>query len=384
MCSGVIAGLLALVTLIVAACQPAPLAPMAPTEVTRLPSVTVADQPIVNGTVTIAEVVSDGPGWLVVHAQKDGKPGPVLGHSAVSDGVNTNVVVKIDVSGATETLYAMLHTDAGTVGTYEFPGPDVPVKVEGKIVTPSFKVTGGLPMPGAAAPTLMLGSTDELGEFLVDADGMTLYAFLKDEPGKSNCYGACADNWPPLLVEGEPVAGEGVNADLLGTTTRDDGSVQVTYNDWPLYRFAGDSAPGDTNGQDVKEIWYVVGPDGELIREEEEEAATPTVLLGGNDALGEFLVGANGMTLYIFTNDEPGKSNCYGQCAENWPPLLVEEGEKPVAGEGVPGKLGVIEREDGGYQVTYNDKPLYFWAKDKQPGDATGHGVKDVWFVAIP
>ncbi len=109
------------------------------------PSVTVNDQPIVNGTVTIAEVVSDGPGWLVVHAQKDGKPGPVLGHSAVSDGVNTNVVVEIDVSGATETLYAMLHTDAGTVGTYEFPGPDGPVSVDGKIVTPPFKVTGGLP-----------------------------------------------------------------------------------------------------------------------------------------------------------------------------------------------------------------------------------------------
>lgn len=109
------------------------------------PSVTVADQPIVNGTVTIAEVVSSGPGWLVIHAQKDGKPGPVLGHSAVSDGVNTNVVVEIDVSGATETLYAMLHTDAGTVGTYEFPGPDGPLSVDGKVVTPPFQVTGGLP-----------------------------------------------------------------------------------------------------------------------------------------------------------------------------------------------------------------------------------------------
>lgn len=119
------------------------------------PSVSVADQPIVNGTVTIAEVVSDGPGWLVIHAQKDGKPGPVLGWSPVSDGVNTDVVVKIDVTGVTETLYAMLHTDAGTVGTYEFPGADVPVKVGDKIVTPPFKITGGLPlmMPktGAAA-----------------------------------------------------------------------------------------------------------------------------------------------------------------------------------------------------------------------------------------
>lgn len=109
------------------------------------PSVTVSDQPIVDGKVTIEKVVSNGAGWLVIHAQQDGKPGPVLGHSAVSDGENSNVVVQIDMSGATETLYAMLHTDAGTVGTYEFPGSDAPVSVEGQVVTPAFKVTGGLP-----------------------------------------------------------------------------------------------------------------------------------------------------------------------------------------------------------------------------------------------
>ncbi len=110
------------------------------------PSVTVNDQPIVDGKVTIAEVVSDGPGWLVIHAQKDGKPGPVIGHSPVAAGVNSDVVVEIDVANATETLYAMLHTDAGEIGTYEFPGPDAPVAVDGKVVTPAFQVTGGLAM----------------------------------------------------------------------------------------------------------------------------------------------------------------------------------------------------------------------------------------------
>ena len=104
----------------------------------------------------------------------------------------------------------------------------------------------------------------------------------------------------------------------------------------------------------------------------EEMAAT--VSLGGNDELGEFLVGAEGMTLYLFTNDEPGVSNCAGQCAENWPPLLVGEDERPTLAAGIPGRLGVITREDGGRQVTYNGTPLYYWINDAAPGDATGQG----------
>jgi predicted lipoprotein with Yx(FWY)xxD motif len=119
----------------------------------------------------------------------------------------------------------------------------------------------------ALAATVMVVQEEELGTYLVDSKGMSLYLFLKDEPGKSNCYETCAQNWPPLLVEGAPGAGEGVDAALLGTTTREDGTVQVTYNGWPLYYFAGDSAPGDTNGQDRGEVWYVLSPEGEAIHE---------------------------------------------------------------------------------------------------------------------
>ena len=82
-----------------------------------IPMVAVADQEIVDGTVTSAEVVSDGPGWLVIHSQADGKPGPILGYSPVADGSNTDVTVEVDATIATGILYAMLHTDAGAVGT---------------------------------------------------------------------------------------------------------------------------------------------------------------------------------------------------------------------------------------------------------------------------
>lgn len=115
------------------------------------PSVTVRDQPVTNGTVTIARVVSDGPGWLMIHAQANGGPGPILGNAEVSDGVNRNVEVTIDITRATPVLYAMLHTDAGQVGVLEFPGPDAPVTVEGKVVTPSFDTNvSGEPMPGSS------------------------------------------------------------------------------------------------------------------------------------------------------------------------------------------------------------------------------------------
>ncbi len=110
------------------------------------PSVTVSDQPLLDGTVTVEKVVSVGPGWIVIHAQADGKPGPILGYSQVADGESNSVVVEVDASGATSTLYAMLHTDAGEIGTWEFPGgPDTPVMVGEQVVTPAFRVTAGLP-----------------------------------------------------------------------------------------------------------------------------------------------------------------------------------------------------------------------------------------------
>ena len=172
------AGALLLVALVVAACgqatpaalpptqapaaptsvpatQPAAAAPTdAPAPAAITPSVTVADQAIVDGKVTIAQVVSAGPGWLVIHAQKDGKPGLVLGYSPVKEGENAVVAVKIDAAQATQMLYAMLHTDAGTVGSYEFPGSDGPVLVGGQMVNPAFSITGGLAAVPTAQPTV--------------------------------------------------------------------------------------------------------------------------------------------------------------------------------------------------------------------------------------
>jgi predicted lipoprotein with Yx(FWY)xxD motif len=108
-----------------------------------------------------------------------------------------------------------------------------------------------------------VGQNATLGSFLVDSKGMTLYLFTKDTPNTSSCYGGCAAAWPPLLATGAPAAGTGVTASLLGTTKRTDGSLQVTYNGWPLYYWAKDKAAGDTTGENVQGVWFVITPGGE-------------------------------------------------------------------------------------------------------------------------
>jgi predicted lipoprotein with Yx(FWY)xxD motif len=120
---------------------------------------------------------------------------------------------------------------------------------------------------GAGEITVDVADSDH-GEILVDAEGVTLYAFTNDTDGEPTCYDQCEQNWPPLTVENEDEieVGEGLDDSDFTTVERTDGSMQVKIGDWPLYYFANDEAPGDTNGQGVGGVWFVVGADGELIR----------------------------------------------------------------------------------------------------------------------
>jgi predicted lipoprotein with Yx(FWY)xxD motif len=245
-------------------------------------------------------------------------------------------------------------------------------------------------VPVTGGTVVNLGQNDALGSFLVDDKGMTLYLFTKDTPNTTVCYDKCATAWPPLLTTDKPVAGEGVDASKLGTTTRKDGTTQVTYNSWPLYYYEKDKALGDVVGQDVGGVWFVVSAAGEKVEtavatEAATEApaaasAATTVSLGQNDQLGSFLVDDKGMTLYLFTKDTPNTSVCYDKCATAWPPLLTTG--TPAAGEGVDAsKLGTTTRKDGAVQVTYNGWPLYYYQKDKAAGDVVGQDVGGVWYV---
>jgi predicted lipoprotein with Yx(FWY)xxD motif len=121
------------------------------------------------------------------------------------------------------------------------------------------------PAASTGGTMVSLGKNDKLGSFLVDDKGMTLYLFTKDTPNTTTCYDKCATAWPPLLTTGAPAGGAGVDASKFGTTKRTDGTVQVTYNGWPLYYFAKDKAPGDVTGQDVGGVWYVVSATGDKV-----------------------------------------------------------------------------------------------------------------------
>jgi predicted lipoprotein with Yx(FWY)xxD motif len=117
---------------------------------------------------------------------------------------------------------------------------------------------------GGTTPAVELASS-KFGKILVDSHGRTLYDFVADKTAMSTCYGACASLWPPLTLAGAPKAGAGVRAPLLGTTKRTDGTTEVTYNGHPLYYFAGDTKPGETNGQAINQFgapWYVLMANG--------------------------------------------------------------------------------------------------------------------------
>ncbi len=105
-----------------------------------------------------------------------------------------------------------------------------------------------------------------LGQILTDESGRTLYGFTKDTGGTPSCYNDCAKAWPALVTTGELSAGTGLDQGKLTTVARTDGTMQVKYGDWPLYYWAKDTAPGQTGGQGVCTIWFVVAPTGELIQ----------------------------------------------------------------------------------------------------------------------
>jgi predicted lipoprotein with Yx(FWY)xxD motif len=144
--------------------------------------------------------------------------------------------------------------------------------------------------PGGVTPAAgRLGAADLTpGTALVDGSGRTLYLFEADTGSTSTCSGACAQVWPPLLATaGAPATADGVQAGLVATSPRADGTTQVTYKGHPLYYFGGDKAPGDVRGQGIENFgggWYVVTPAGDKIDADDppaKPAPAPAAVPGG-------------------------------------------------------------------------------------------------------
>ena len=187
-----------------------------------------------------------------------------------------------------------------------------------------------------------------LGNILVDSEGFTLYYFSNDADGSSTCTGGCLDAWPVFYQENIS-AGSGLESADFATITRPDGTSQSTYKGWPLYYFANDNAPGDTNGEGVGNIWFVAKPDYTLM-------IANQVLEEGGDRQN-YLVDAEGNTLYLFTVDDQNVSNCTGNCIQNWP-AFFEDNEIILPSIMNMTDLGIIDRPDDGQQYTYQGNPL--------------------------
>lgn len=244
-----------------------------------------------------------------------------------------------------------------------------------------------------AATTVKVAETPELGSFLTDAEGRTLYLWTVDlQAGVSNCYGPCVDFWP-LFTADEPLTlPDGVEG-TLSIIERTDGTTQVAYNDIPLYYFAADTAPGDTNGQWVGDSWFVVAPGAQFgeatAKVLADTAASPvteatTLLIAHDPALGDYFTDGEGRTVYLFTKDAAiFSSACTGDCLTNWPPVPAPSGRLTLPPTAF-GELAPMNGNDGAKQLAFNGIPLYYFAGDTEPGQINGQGVGGVWWIVAP
>jgi predicted lipoprotein with Yx(FWY)xxD motif len=126
------------------------------------------------------------------------------------------------------------------------------------------------------AATVGISNTG-IGQILVNSQGRTLYLFKADQGKNSACTGACAGAWPPVLVKGKPTLGKGINASLVSTTERPEGTTQLTYNGHPLYLFAQDQKAGETKGQGVSAFgaaWFALNSAGNQVSAQPSSSST--------------------------------------------------------------------------------------------------------------
>ncbi|MFE9570484.1 SCO0930 family lipoprotein [Streptomyces sp. NPDC006692] len=247
---------------------------------------------------------------------------------------------------------------------------------------------GGAESSAKQAGQLAVTDSKELGKVVTDSAGFTLYRFDKDtaSPPQSNCSGDCAKAWPAVPAEGVSAAA-GTDASLLGSVTRADGTKQLTIGGWPMYRYAKDTNPGDTNGQNVGGTWHAAAPDGKKAAAAADQApaqSMPGLSVRKDPKLGDVIVDARGMTVYRFKKDSawPMKSACTGACLQKWPAVapVDKSNTKGIALKG----FVTFNRPDGVKQQSITCWPVYTFSGDTKPGDTNGQGVGGTWYAVSP
>jgi len=249
---------------------------------------------------------------------------------------------------------------------------------------------GGVPDGGAggqpSGPTnVNLASTASLGNYLVSADGRTLYYFGLDLPATarvaavSNCTGSCLAVWPIFHVD-TPAPAAGLDASDFAELVRPGGTKQTTYKGWPLYTFSGDSNAGDTNGDDFDGsggLWFVL------------KQPFYSVLVMNKTGSVEYLADPAGRTLYFDSQDTAGTasnppvSTCTGSCLTTWPVFAAANGGTLPTGVDAS-KVTSFTRPDGMKQSAFDGHPLYYFSGDSAPGQTNGRGFQGIWNLVDP
>lgn len=189
---------------------------------------------------------------------------PATGEVEVQ-GVDPSLVGKVTRTDGSEQV------TVGGWAVYKYSKDTAPGDVKGQAVggtwygvTPTGTKAGAPAAETTDAPAgentkISAGEIAGIGPILTDQNGRTLYLFQKDtkKPSKSNCEGACATTWPPVLLKGD-IQLEGVDKNIVGSVKRADGSDQVTVGGWPVYTYSKDTAPGQANGQGVGGTWFTI------------------------------------------------------------------------------------------------------------------------------
>jgi predicted lipoprotein with Yx(FWY)xxD motif len=225
----------------------------------------------------------------------------------------------------------------------------------------------------AQSATLMVATDARLGSHLVDGSGRSLYYFAKDVPAGgtqaavSNCNAGCLPVWP--IFQTDSVVAQGINATDVGQITRSDGSKQTAYKGFPLYYYVGDTAAGDTNGEGVNGIWYVV-----------HEPTYSIALLSRANEAASYLTDGAGRALYYFSRDTVGTTTAApvtacssAQCTTTWPTFLTNQLTVPSGL--VAADFNIYTRADGMQQSAYKGHPLYYYVGDTAPGETNGRGI---------
>ncbi len=200
------------------------------------------------------------------------------------------------------------------------------------------------------------------GWLLADAKGMSLYTFERDDaPGKSTCVGACAQQWPPVLVTGEAQA-----SGDWSIITRDDGKKQWAFLDKPIYNYTLDVAPGDGNGDGVNNQWHLGF----------KPIATPPGIGISRTMSGYVLADSKNLTLYALDKDKDG-SGCDLACTENFMPVLAAGMAHPIV------DWTLVTRKDGTHQWAYKGKPVYRYTSDFHAGEILGEKVGKGWKAVV-